>query len=1038
MVAPVRSLVVAVVAVAVVASAPARAEHLPVHVYTTADGLANARVQGLARDRRGFLWFATHEGVSRFDGARFETFGLGDGLPALDATSALETSDGAIWIGTTGGLARLDPAARAARPRFTAVHLGADVDDSVTTIVEDREHVLWAGTEGGLWRLGVAGQPLAPARVELEGRRQRVYAIAQDPAGSLWLGMGRGVIRRTAAGVVSHYAYSPHTATDDRILRVLVDRAGVVWIGGIELGLVALRPPAPDVAVVAADDSLWEAAGRAGPARGADGEVRVPAEPGALVRYTEADGFTHHGVRRGMCQDSTGALYFGSTTLVRFDGHRFTQLDPSRGFPEDSFAPCVEDVAGNLWFGGDQVGVVRLSRRGFVTYRTGDGLAGTRINGISEGPDGELYVTALRDVHTLHRLDGDRFVAVEPRVAPADRGGAWGWGQVGFLDRDRRWWYATQLGLARYPEVARLEDLATTLPRFWHRGDDGLPGRDIWRLYQDRAGDVWISTLSADGLARWDRARDALAPVIDPALPAAAVDAFAEDAHGQLWLGYNDGAVVALDAEHHVARRLAEADGLLPGAIEALLVDRAGRLWIASEQGVVRIEDPRAPHPRFVRYTHATGLSSVAATALVDDERGYLYVGTNRGIDRIDPTDDAIAHYTLLDGLAQEYVDTAFRDRAGRLWFGSHGGLSRLQPDDRPAPAPAPVYVLELRVGGEGQPLAAGGDRHPLALALPYDAGAIDLAVASPSMEVGQPVRYQYRLAADAPWSAPQASGELHFPRLEPGRYAVEIRATYDGGRASPITAIAIAVAAPLWQRAWFRLAVLAAIVGLAWFAYRRRVAHLLALERVRARLASDLHDDLGANLSRIAILSELAARRDAEGARAVVGDIGASARALIDATSDIVWATDPRKDDLGSLLARLRAFAGDVLDAKGIGWSLDAPPEPARVPLDPDARRHLFLVVKEAITNAARHADPRHVSIAIRVRATRLEAIVEDDGRGIDPTPRDTRGGNGLRNMAARAEQAGGSLAVEAIETGGTRITLRLPLAGRGISPPR
>jgi ligand-binding sensor domain-containing protein/signal transduction histidine kinase len=1015
------------------AGRPGRAEHLPVRTYTTADGLASARVLGLARDRRGFLWFATQEGLSRFDGQRFETFGKADGLPDLTCTSVVEASDGVLWVSTTRGLARFEPDDRADRVHFTAVHLGDDDSDEVNTVVEDRDHVLWAGTAGGLWQLGTAGAPPQPRRARLTPAKPfAVYAIAEDRFGTLWLGTGQGVVRRARDGALERYRYIPRDLLDDRILRLYFDRAGRLWIGSLEVGLIALVPPPPGTPVIADLDTLWEAAGRAGPARGADGIVRTPHTPGELIRYTPADGFITRGVRRGICEDARGDLYFGGGTLVRFDGQRFTILGTDRGFPDDSLAPCAEDTAGNIWFGGDTAGAVRLARHGFVTYGAADGLAGQRISGISQGPDGNLYVTAFHDVHVVHRLDGDRFTAVEPRVRPEDRAGAWGWGQVGFLDRDRRWWYATQFGLARYPEVARLEDLATTLPQFWHK-DEGLPGRDIWRLYQDSRGDVWVATLSHAGLARWDRAHDALAVVSDPQLPAAGADVFVEDGRGNLWIGFGDGHLAQLDlATHRVVRVRGAADGLLDATIYALLIDRAGHLWIANEGGVVRVDDPTSERLAVTTYSTATGLSSVTATALIDDARGRIYVGTNRGIDRIDPATGAIGHFTLADGLAQEYVDTAFRDRGGDLWFGSHGGLSRLTPDDPPPAAPPPVYVVELRAGGVRQPLAIGGDRAPAPLDLPYDVGAIDLALASPSFDAGQPVRFQFRLDDDAAWSAPEATGELHLAHLSPGHYHLAVRATFDGGDASPVTELALTVAAPVWQWWSVRLAVLGALGLGAWLLYRRRIAHLLALERVRTRIASDLHDDLGSSLSRIAILSELAARRagpDDDGVVEVVDDIGRSARALVDAASDIVWSTDPRRDDLGSLLVRLRTFAGDVLEAKGVAWSLDAPADPARVALDPDARRHLFLVVKEAISNAARHADAARVTIAIRVRGARIEAIVEDDGRGITPGRLVT--GNGLRNMRARAVQAGGTLTIEPGRLGGTRVLLRLPLHG-------
>jgi signal transduction histidine kinase len=206
-------------------------------------------------------------------------------------------------------------------------------------------------------------------------------------------------------------------------------------------------------------------------------------------------------------------------------------------------------------------------------------------------------------------------------------------------------------------------------------------------------------------------------------------------------------------------------------------------------------------------------------------------------------------------------------------------------------------------------------------------------------------------------------------------------------------------------------------------------VQHLVAVERVRTRIATDLHDDLGAGLSRIAILSEVAARGGgARGVDEVVGDIGKSARELVDVASDIVWSTDPARDDLGQLVVRLRRYAADVLEGQGIAWTLRAPPEPGALKLDPYQRRHLYLIMKEAIHNAARHAGATRVDVEVRRGGGALEAVIVDDGRGLDAsTP---AAGHGLRNMRARAALVGGTLTIDAPAGGGTLVALRVPLA--------
>jgi signal transduction histidine kinase len=174
--------------------------------------------------------------------------------------------------------------------------------------------------------------------------------------------------------------------------------------------------------------------------------------------------------------------------------------------------------------------------------------------------------------------------------------------------------------------------------------------------------------------------------------------------------------------------------------------------------------------------------------------------------------------------------------------------------------------------------------------------------------------------------------------------------------------------------------------------------------------------------LSRIAILSELASRR---GGTEHVAQIGTNARELVDVAADIVWSTDPKRDDLGSLLVRLRSFAGDVLEGRGIAWSLDAPSDPERIKLGPDRRRHLYLVLKEAIHNAAKHSAATRVDIAIR-HDQDIVGVVRDDGRGFDEAAL-ARRGNGLSNMRARADEAGGTLTIRSQPGTGTEIEFRV-----------
>jgi signal transduction histidine kinase len=208
----------------------------------------------------------------------------------------------------------------------------------------------------------------------------------------------------------------------------------------------------------------------------------------------------------------------------------------------------------------------------------------------------------------------------------------------------------------------------------------------------------------------------------------------------------------------------------------------------------------------------------------------------------------------------------------------------------------------------------------------------------------------------------------------------------------------------------------------------------------VRTRLATDLHDDVGSSLARISILSEVG-RRDvdpsSETAR-LFGEIGETSRGIIDALGDAIWSIDPRHDDLQSLADRLRHFATDLLEGRGIACRMEIPSGAAAVDLPVEPRRHLFLLLKEALTNAARHSGAALVTVAFRLEDSALSVEVSDDGAGFDAGRRDggEADGRGLENMRARAQALGGRLEIASAPGGGTRLAvvgLPLPLAPGG-----
>jgi len=286
----------------------------------------------------------------------------------------------------------------------------------------------------------------------------------------------------------------------------------------------------------------------------------------------------------------------------------------------------------------------------------------------------------------------------------------------------------------------------------------------------------------------------------------------------------------------------------------------------------------------------------------------------------------------------------------------------------------------------------------------------------------------------DREWSPRTALRSVHYARLAGGSYRFAVQAVGLEGTVSPAPAlVAFTILRPVWQRWWF-LALAGVLAGLLLAAaYRYRVNRLLEFERIRTRIAADLHDDIGANLSLIAGVSEVLGaedRRSDPALRERLSLIADVAQASVDAMGDIVWAINPAKDRLGDLTQRMRRFASDTLAPRNIALRISTHDLRGDAKLDPEARRETFLVFKQSLNNIVRHAGCGSVEVDLGIRRGMLELSVADDGRGFDPSAE--HDGHGLESMRRRAEKLGGELQVASAPGRGCRISLRFPLDRR------
>jgi two-component sensor histidine kinase len=338
-------------------------------------------------------------------------------------------------------------------------------------------------------------------------------------------------------------------------------------------------------------------------------------------------------------------------------------------------------------------------------------------------------------------------------------------------------------------------------------------------------------------------------------------------------------------------------------------------------------------------------------------------------------------------------------------------------------------------VAGEDLPLPETGAREVAPLELASTRNNIMIQFVGLNYQGEKSLSYQYRLeGVDENWSAPTFKREVNYASLAPGRYRFLVRAVNSQGVANEIPAsLSFTILPPIWQRWWF-LMLVATLLGLVVYRlYRYRVMHLLEVERVRTRIASDLHDDIGSNLTRIAILSEVAhSRLNGEGTELEkpLTAIARISRESVASMSDIVWAINPKRDSLHELVQRMRRFAGEIFTDGKIEWDFRAPADGNNIRLGADVRRDLFLIFKESLNNTARHSSCTRVVIDFRLEGPCLILKVSDDGQGFDVTA--ATDGQGLASMQRRARNLHGDFNFQSQPGHGTEITLKIPRSAR------
>jgi signal transduction histidine kinase/streptogramin lyase len=701
----------------------------------------------------------------------------------------------------------------------------------------------------------------------------------------------------------------------------------------------------------------------------------------------------------------------------------------ANGFPNDWIRCLAEDHEGNLWVGAGSVGVIALRPSKVQTLDAPDHWQGRVVLSATTSRDGSIWVGSegaglyqFRDNHwkMFNESAGlSNLYVWSVSTDSQDRLWASTWGGGLFLKQGDRFITPPGLENVNVPMAATL---------------------------QAADGAIWIGTASGliryqNGVVKWFGEKDGLK------LPD--VRAIAEARDGTIWFGMLGGGLGCLRDGH--LKQFQKGDGLSSDYVQCLKLDEENALWIGTYgSGLNRLKDGK-----FSKITMANGLPNNFICAMEDDGRGNFWISSHNGIFRVaksslkDCAEGRTEAFTCLaygkgEGMPSLECSGGLQPAScklpdGRICFSTSKGLVVVNPfDTKINQLPPPVVIEEIVANGQ---LLARNPTGDAPLKIPPGRQRFQFHFTGLSFVAPEKMQFQHMLVGwDNDWvNAANDKRVAEYSYLPPSTYTFRVRAcNSDGVWNETGTAFSFIVMPHFWQTWWFRVAIVlfsgGLIAGTVLVITRRRMHRKLgelhrerAIERERTRIAKDIHDHLGANLTRISLLSQSAHGELGNTAQAAaqLDRIYDTSRELTRSMDEIVWAINPQHDTLDSLASYLGNFAQEYLVPLKIRCRLEVPLHLPAWPITAEARHNIFLSFKEALHNVVKHSGATEVSVFLNTDSAGFTLIVRDNGKGFNPltVPARPGRGNGLKNMRQRMEKIGGQCEIHSQPGTGTEV---------------
>ena len=958
--------------------------------WQTDDGMPSNVVSAVVRDDEGFLWIGTGAGVTRFDGWRFETFDSDDGLPNTQISCLHIDVAGRLWAGTRTGVAWRDHEGWHSVEGMAA--------NWIFAIGESADGSIWFGTYTGCWRWKEG----TLESVNFGGDLPDTRSFLPDGQGGLWILTRNRVYRWHQDDPTA--ALPQPGPWDDHDLRGLArDFTGRMLVCGSGL-------------LLRENHGTWD-----------DLAASMPADTASSIL--------------SCTPTPDGALWIGTRdvgTLVLDDGE-WLRINASNGqLSLDDVRSLIVDSEGLVWVGTNGGGLNQLRRQRFESYSTDEGLGRTVTSSLAIAADGTVW--AGTDGSALLRLHGGRFVPQQKWQVTSEKNSIWSLA----TSRDGSLWIGTyRNGPFRMNEEGSFTALTTR------------PGQQptVTAFFETRNRGMLVGV--KDDLPEASRAIQLWSEgEMDPSFPQPptterlAVHDLLEARDGTVWVACNWYGLWKLEPDGwHRPEAMLDGHPLNP---IALCEGADGSIWIGTAgQGLLRND-----RGVFTRWLVSDGLLSNSVVQVLEDQAGDIWIGTDSGLQRLDRAGLEAVHGKRLTGLrigredglptpqfTGDHGNLCSMAGDGSMWFSLASGAIHLDPSQFSDPRPPSEPRIEFIETDREAIWKQNGSQSDKPVVIPAGSGTIRLGFTAPEFISPERLRFQCRMiGVEHEWQTVEGARSASYGSLPPGLHRFSVRVLgRDGAWGSSPASIELLVMPHLWQRLGFRVAVAALsavalsmlVRALSLRRARRKIGAMRLERRIdaeRARIAQDLHDDLGASLTEINFLGTLLGRSiEEKKSRDKVAAIVARARGMAKALDEIVWTINPENNKISSTVYYLVSRVRESLDTVGMRSRLTIPDDIPETPLDSSQRHHLLMTVNEVINNAMKHSGASEIHLIVELVDTWLRVSATDNGRGFDPAKVSSER-NGLRNMHQRMKSAGGTCEVSS-STSGTKVVLEMPL---------